>query len=103
MKDWLWKGPFTPLFLKFVKSNMPIGSKFTIMAYIGTYYAIGFAWISTLANYFLTGWFNGYLDHFYVDSFQVYFAIIIVFSAMGNVSLGVLRYRVEGRSLIGSR
>ena len=50
-------------------------------------------------NYFLIGWFNGYLDHYYLDSFKVYFAIIIVFQALGCVSLAVLRYRVEGRNL----
>jgi hypothetical protein len=42
-------------------------------------------------NYFLIGWFNGYLDHYYVDSFNVYFSIVIVFQALGTVSLAVLR------------
>lgn len=101
-KLWLSKGIFTPLFIRFVFSNMPLGSKFTIMAYIGTYYAIGFAWMSTLLNYFLIGWLNGYLDHFYVDSFKIYVSIIVVFTAVGNVSLAVVRYRAEGRHLLGS-
>lgn len=73
------------------------------MAYIGTYYAIGAAWILTLANYFLIGWFNGYLDHYYLDSFKVYFSLIIVFSALGNIALAVLRYRLSERSLYGAR
>lgn len=37
MKLWLKKGPFTPLFIAFLKSNIKGASKFTIMAYIGTY------------------------------------------------------------------
>lgn len=102
IKYWLKRGPFTPLIKTFWMSNMPVGSKITIQAYIGTYYAIGYAWISTLMNYFLTGWMSGYLDHFYVSSFQIYFAIIVVFTAMGNVSLAILRYRVENRTIIGS-
>jgi len=43
-------------------------------------------------NYLLIGWFNGYLDHYYVDSFKIYFSIVIVFQALGTISLAVLRY-----------
>lgn len=100
LKLWLWRGPFTPLFRKFIFSNMPLGSKFTILAYIGTYYAIGYTWIGALLNYFLVGWINDSLDHFYVDSFRVYFAIIVVFTLSGNVALAVIRYRSEGKSII---
>jgi hypothetical protein len=71
----------------------------TILSYIGTYYAIASAFFLTVLNYFLIGWFNGYLDHYYVDSFKIYFSIVIVFQALGVVSLAVLRYRVEGRNL----
>ena len=34
------------------------------MAYVGTYYAIASAWLLTLANYFLVGWYNNQLDHY---------------------------------------
>jgi hypothetical protein len=37
MKIWWKKGPFTSLFVAFLKSNIKGASKFTIMAYIGTY------------------------------------------------------------------
>lgn len=100
---WVTRGPFTPLFRKFLTSNIRLTSKITILAYIGTYYAIGAAWILTLVNYFLIGWFNGYLDHYYLDSFKVYFSLIIVFSALGNISLAVLRYRLSQKSLLGAR
>ncbi len=100
MKYWFVRGPFTPLFRKFIGSNMPLPSKITIMAYVGTYYAIGSAWILTLANYFLVGWFNGHLDHYYVDSFKIYFAIIIVFNALGNIALAVLRYRLDEADIL---
>ena len=100
MKDWIFKGPFTPLFRKFIGSNMPLPSKITIMAYVGTYYAIGSAWILTVANYFLVGWYNGYLDHYYVDSFKIYFAIVIVFNCLGNLALAWLRYRLDETDLV---
>ena len=101
-REWITKGPFTPLFRNFVRSNMPFPSKLTIMAYIGTYYAIGSAWILTILNYCIVGWFNGHLDHYYIDSFKIYFAIIIVFTALGNLALAVMRYRVEEQTLLSA-
>ena len=100
MRYWFTKGIFTSLFKVFIFSNMPLPSKFTIMAYIGTYYALGSAWILTVLNYFLVGWFNGFLDHYYIDSFKVYFSIIIVFTCLGNIALAVLRYRIGEGNLL---
>lgn len=37
VKHWLTKGPFTPLFRRFIVSCIPLPSKITILAYIGTY------------------------------------------------------------------
>ena len=51
----------------------------------------------TLANYFAIGWFNGYLDKYYIDSWKVWFSIVIVFNGLGNVALAVMRYRVGER------
>jgi hypothetical protein len=81
-------------------SNMPLPSKITIMAYIGTYYAIGSAWLFTILNYFLIGFFNGWLDHYYIDSFKVYVAIVFIFTITGSISLAVIRYRVVEKSPI---
>lgn len=102
IRFWLWRGPFTPLFRQFLTSNIRLTSKLTIVSYIGTYYAIGAAWIMTTANYFAVGWFNGYLDKYYVDSWKVWFSIIIVFNGLGNLALAVMRYRIGERSLLGS-
>lgn len=100
IRTWLWRGPFTPLFRRFLFSNIRFTSKITVISYIGTYYAIGAAWIMTTVNYFLMGWFNGYLDKYYVDSWQVWFSIIIVFNGLGNVALALLRYRLGERNLL---
>jgi hypothetical protein len=94
LKDWIFKGPFTKLFRTFIMSNIPLPSKLTILAYIGTYYALGSAWVLTMLNYFIIGFFNGSLDHYYIDSFKIYFSIVVVFTALGNFSLAVLRYRI---------
>ncbi|KAK4672031.1 hypothetical protein QC764_610900 [Podospora pseudoanserina] len=100
IRMWIWKGPFTPLFRRFLFSNIRFTSKITVVSYIGTYYAIGAAWIMTSVNYFLMGWFNGYLDKYYVDSWQVWFSIIIVFNGLGNIALAVMRYRVGERNIL---
>ncbi|KAI2610499.1 glycosyl transferase family group 2-domain-containing protein [Hypoxylon sp. NC1633] len=99
LRKWIWKGPFTPLFRRFLFSNIRFTSKVTIISYIGTYYAIGAAWIMTSVNYFIMGWFNGYLDKYYIDSWKVWFSIIIVFNGLGNLALAVMRYRVGERTL----
>lgn len=93
IRMWITKGPFTPLFRRFLCSGMPVTSKITVVSYIGTYYAIGAAWVMTTVNYFLYGWFSDYLDRYYVDSWQVWFSIIIVFNGLGNVGLAMMRYR----------
>ena len=100
LRYWPTRGPFTPLFRKFMMSSMPLPSKFTIMAYVGTYYAIASAWILTMLNYFAVGWFNGHLDHYYVDSFKIYFAIVVVFNCLGNFALSILRYRLDEQGIL---
>ncbi|PQE05898.1 glycosyltransferase family 2 protein [Rutstroemia sp. NJR-2017a BVV2] len=102
LRKWIYRGPFTPLFRSFLFSNIRFTSKVTIISYIGTYYAIGAAWIMTTANYFAVGWFNGYLDKYYVDSWKVWFSIVIVFNGLGNIALAVMRYRIGERSLMYS-
>ncbi|PSN72380.1 hypothetical protein BS50DRAFT_597684 [Corynespora cassiicola Philippines] len=102
LRYWFTRGPFTKLFRRFIMSGMPLPSKVTILAYIGTYYALGSAWLLTIMNYFLVGWYNGHLDHYYIDSFKVYFAIVVVFTALGNIALAVLRYRIGEGSLFGN-
>ena len=49
---------------------MPLASKITIVAYIGTYYALACSWFLTMLNYFLIGFLNGWLDHYYIHSFR---------------------------------
>ncbi|KAF2672597.1 hypothetical protein BT63DRAFT_431276 [Microthyrium microscopicum] len=100
VSSWFRTGPFTQLFRNFIKSAMPLPSKITIMAYIGTYYALGSSWLFTLLNYFVVGWLYGYQDSYYSDSFKIIVAIIAVFTLLGNVALAALRYRLGERALI---
>ncbi|ELR08325.1 hypothetical protein GMDG_03120 [Pseudogymnoascus destructans 20631-21] len=99
---WLWKSPFTPLFRKLIWSNMQMSSKTTILAYIATYYALAFGLPLTILNYFLIGWENGYIDSFYIESWKIFVALLVVFSGLGNVCLAILRYRLGEKSLLGA-
>lgn len=103
VKYWFTKGPITPLFRRFLWSRMPIGSKINIISYIGTYYAIGAAWIMTLSNYVAVGLYNGFLDKWYVESWQIWISIIFVFTIAGNVALAVQRHRTSEKNFFYSR
>jgi len=102
LRYWLVRGPFTKLFRDFITSCMPLPSKLSIMAYVGTYYAIASAWLLTLGNYFLMGWFNGHLDKYYLNSFEIFVGLSIVFTALGNIALAILRYRIGEKGLIAA-
>ncbi|MCJ1374096.1 hypothetical protein MMC20_005327 [Loxospora ochrophaea] len=102
IRFWPVRGPFTPLFRRFLFSNIRFTSKITIVSYIGTYYAIGAAWIMTSVNYFAIGWYNGYLDKYYIDSWKVWFSLVIVFNGLGNIALAIMRYRIGEKSFGGA-
>ena len=82
---------------------MPIGSKMNIISYIGTYYAIGAAWIMTFSNYIAVGLYNGFLDKWYVESWQIWISIIMVFTVAGNFALAVQRHRTSEANFLRSR
>ncbi|KAI0879104.1 glycosyl transferase family group 2-domain-containing protein [Hypoxylon argillaceum] len=102
LRYWLTRGPITPLFRKFLASSIHLPKKMTICSYIGTYYAIGASWIITVFNYFLTGYFYGLYDKYYLDSFAIFVSVIVVFTGFGNVALAILRYRLNQKSLLGA-
>ncbi|KAI9729930.1 MAG: hypothetical protein M1818_008370 [Claussenomyces sp. TS43310] len=100
LQNWFTCGPLTSTFMDFMMSDIRLASKATTVAYFGTYFAIGGAWIMLLANYFIIGLFNGAIDHWYLDSYKIFFSLIVVFSLLSNISLAVLRYRLHERSLL---
>ncbi|KAH6687246.1 glycosyl transferase family group 2-domain-containing protein [Plectosphaerella plurivora] len=101
-RRWPTRGPFTPLFRRFIWSDIHFFKKCTMMGYISTYYAIGLAWPMTTANYFITGWFVGYYDKFYLDSFAITCSVVLVFPIASNICLAVLRYRLGHNSILGA-
>lgn len=100
MKSWIFKGPFTPLFRSLLWCQIQLSSKTTILGYIATYYAIASGLPLTFANYFIVGWYNGYVDKFYMESWRVFLGLVVVFSVVGNVALAVLRHRLGEKSFL---
>ena len=100
LKDWPRKGPFTKLIKQFLSSSAPVASKFSVLGYVGSYYAIGSGWIAMLVNYFLIGWAEGKVDNWYLQSFDVYIGLLFIFGFVCNVSLALLRYRTGEKGLL---
>ena len=91
---WPVGGPITPLFRCFAVSNIKVTSKVSILAYIGTYYAIASAVPLTVANYCLVGWLNDDVDQFYMTSWKNFVGMTFVFSLISPLGYAMLRHRL---------
>ncbi|SJX63886.1 uncharacterized protein SRS1_14590 [Sporisorium reilianum f. sp. reilianum] len=98
--EWPYRGPLTKLFRTFLWSNCPIHYKFSACSYIFSYYAIGLAFPSCFALYLVQGWFDPVLlPDAFLPPFQIWVAVVVVFSAGGNIAQILARYRAKADSL----
>ncbi|QSZ28760.1 hypothetical protein DSL72_003265 [Monilinia vaccinii-corymbosi] len=97
-----WRGPFTKLFMRFLWSDIKLTSKITILAYIGTYYAIACAIPLALANYIMVGWFNDSLDQFYLTSWKIFVGMAVVFNVLSPLAFAMLRHRLGEKVFVSS-
>ncbi|KAK9235210.1 glycosyl transferase family group 2-domain-containing protein [Lipomyces kononenkoae] len=95
VRQWYTGKIFTPLFSRFLVSGMKPFAKFTIIAYIGTYYAIAASLILTFLNYIIIGWFDYQVDQFYLSSFNNLIALIFIFSGACPLANALVRYRIK--------
>ncbi|KAK9365295.1 glycosyl transferase family group 2-domain-containing protein [Lipomyces kononenkoae] len=100
VRKWYTGRIFTPLFCRFLMSDMQLFTKFTVIAYIGTYYAIAASLFLSLVNYIIIGWFNYNIDQIYLQSFNVFIALIVVFSAACPLANALMRYRIKQASFL---
>ncbi|KAF2815203.1 uncharacterized protein BDZ99DRAFT_485622 [Mytilinidion resinicola] len=91
---WIYRGPFTRLFMRFIFSKIKVTSKITILAYIGTYYAIASAIPLTLANYLIVGWFSDNVDQFYITSWKIFVGMAVIFNVLSPLAYAMLRHRL---------
>ncbi|KAF2643362.1 hypothetical protein P280DRAFT_250925 [Massarina eburnea CBS 473.64] len=99
---WPTKGPITPLFWKFLWSPIKVTSKMTILAYIGTYYAIASAIPLTLANYLIVGLFTDEVDQFYITSWKIFVGMAVVFNVLSPLAYAMLRHRLGQKTFFWS-
>jgi hypothetical protein len=79
---WPYKGPFTSLLWKLLRSNVKTTSKVTILGYVFTYYAMAAALPFCVVNYVLMGLIPDSLDHYYLDSWRIMIILLVVFNLL---------------------
>jgi hypothetical protein len=97
-----WKyGPINKQLRTFLWSGAPVHYKLSMMAYMFSYYGIAAAAMMSLLNYLLLGWAVD-TDGFFMHSFEIWLACLVVFPLAGNVGYTLLEYRIGKRSLLSS-
>ncbi|KAJ9473832.1 Glyco_trans_2-like domain-containing protein [Pseudozyma hubeiensis] len=97
--QWPFRSPLTKLFRTFLGCNAPIHYKFSASSYIFSYYAIACAFPMALALYLVQGWLDPVLVPAFLPPFQIWVAVVVVFTAGGNVAQVVARYRSKAGGL----
>jgi len=99
--QWWRKGPINRQMRVFIWSKAPLHYKISMLAYVFSYYGIAAGLPLSIMNYFILG-FAFDLDDFYLHSFEIWLAVIVVFTGAGNVSFSILEYRLGIASLLES-
>jgi hypothetical protein len=102
LHQWIYRGPFTRLFLRFLWSDIKISSKVTILAYIFTYYAIAAALPLTLMNYLVLGWLQEDVDQFYLASWKIWVGMLVVFNILSPLAFAAIRHRLNQKRFFPS-
>jgi hypothetical protein len=99
--QWIYRGPFSPLILRFVfTTKIPGSSKLSILAYLGTYFAIGLTLPLTITSYLVVGWFRGDLPTAYLPSWDVMISVIIVFNGATTICYAWFRQRIRDTTFL---
>ncbi|KAF5341570.1 hypothetical protein D9758_014054 [Tetrapyrgos nigripes] len=98
---WWRKGPISAELREFMMSDAPVHYKIGMSAYMFSYYGIASACAGSVINYLLLG-LASEIDRFYLHSFEILLACVVVFPAVGNLGFTLLEYRLGHRSVLGS-
>ncbi|KNZ76240.1 hypothetical protein J132_11110 [Termitomyces sp. J132] len=98
---WWRKGPISPQLRNFVWSKAPVHYKIGMMSYMFSYYGIAAATVGSIINYLLLG-LAPELDQFYLHSFEILLACVVIFPGLGNLGFTLLEYRIGRSSLVGA-
>jgi hypothetical protein len=98
---WWRLGPITKQLRIFIWSNAPTHYKLNMMAYMFSYYGIAAATALSVLNYFILGYASA-TDGFYMHSFEIWIACMVVFLGAGNLGFSLLEYRLGHRSIFSA-
>ncbi len=98
--EWPYRSPFTKLFRTFLRSEAPIHYKFSSCSYMFSYYAIAAALPLTIVLFLVQGWFYPVLQPFFLTPFNIWLAVVFVFSIGGNLGQILARYRAKAGGLL---
>ncbi|KAK7018371.1 Glyco-trans-2-like domain-containing protein [Favolaschia claudopus] len=101
LKDWWRMGPITKQLRTFAWSDAPVHYKLSMSSYMFSYYGIAASTVLSILNYLLLGWAIN-VDGFYMHSFEIWLACMIVFPCAGNVGYTILEYRMGNRSIFAA-
>ncbi|KAF5376599.1 hypothetical protein D9757_009590 [Collybiopsis confluens] len=99
--QWWRKGPISKQLREFMQSSAPIHYKIGMSSYMFSYYGMAAATVGGVLNYLLLG-LGPDLDRFYLHSFEILLACVVVFPALGNLGFTLLEYRLGHRSIWGA-
>lgn len=72
-----------------------------MMAYMFSYYGLAAAAMLSVLNYCLLG-LSYEVDGYYLKSFEIWLACMVVFPGAGNVAFTLLEYRIGHRDLLSA-
>ncbi|KIK60091.1 hypothetical protein GYMLUDRAFT_244535 [Collybiopsis luxurians FD-317 M1] len=98
---WWRHGPISRQLREFMQSAAPVHYKIGMSAYMFSYYGIAAATVGATLNYLLLG-LGPDLDRFYLHSFEILLACVVVFPALGNLGFTLLEYRLGHRAIWSS-
>ncbi|KAJ7850100.1 glycosyl transferase family group 2-domain-containing protein [Mycena leptocephala] len=101
LKDWWRMGPITKQLRTFIWSDAPVHYKISMSSYMFSYYGIAASTALSIVNYLILG-FALNVDGFYMHSFEIWLACMVVFPCAGNVGYTILEYRLGNRSLLAA-
>jgi len=96
--QWFRRGPIAPLFFRFLWSRAPMHYKFSVLAYLSSYYGIAASLTIAILNFVLLG-FQFHVDGFYMHNFEIWLACMVVFFGSGSVGYSLFEYRVGAKHL----
>lgn len=94
IREWYRKGVFSNVFKRYIFSDkIGLTAKYNMLAYMGTYYAMGFGPILSVINYF--AYRDGLWKYLIVPSIDVLISVIIVFGILLPIATVCIELKIH--------